>query len=103
MPEVHPHANSWKTFNELITSPYVIKKDLPYEYRTSSHWEFDGYVGEYVDKIEGVNYTRESSKYLKPLDIVKVNMIEPPYISFYHFGVYLGNNEVCHFALRNSY
>jgi hypothetical protein len=36
MLEVHPKANFYETFNSLITHPYVIKNDLPYEYRVDS-------------------------------------------------------------------
>jgi len=29
MLRVHPRAKSWETFNSLITSPYVMKRDVP--------------------------------------------------------------------------
>jgi cell wall-associated NlpC family hydrolase len=29
-------------------------------------------------------------------------MVEPPYISFYHAGIYLGNNKVCHYSKEKN-
>jgi len=70
---IHPSANSYVSFSSLITSPYVIK----------------------IDNIP--SWTSEPDKYLRPLDIAWVRC-EKVGKSFWHVGVYLGNNQVCHFT-----
>nr|CAG8552335.1 8847_t:CDS:2 [Entrophospora candida] len=54
---IHPSANSYVSFNSLITSPYVIKNGLPYSHEP----------GFFSDSF-GAPTSAES--HLKPLDIV---------------------------------
>lgn len=80
--------------NYILKEPEVIQEDLPCEINTSYEW--DGWTT--TQEITGVSYTREPSNYLSPLDIVKVNMREFINVPYYHVGIYLGNNLVCHYS-----
>jgi hypothetical protein len=85
---VHPNVNDYVSFSSLITSPYVVKSYLP----CGEKVYYDLYDGEYrTDKIP----TKEPDKHLKPLDIVKSYMGD-----YYHVGVYIGNDLVCHFSKK---
>src|SRR3954453_10304431 len=98
MLEVHPRANSYEKFSSLITSPYVVERKLPI--RTETHPFESNYMLYRENALElhltrwmRRHYPNNPDSYLKPLDIVKVD--EGIYK---HVGVYLGNNEVCHFS-----
>jgi hypothetical protein len=105
MLEVHPKANSYEYFSNLITSPYVIEKVLPYQTYSNTYKDCNCYPGcscYYCDceKTDTV-HTRvnDPEKYLKPLDIIKVNEG-----GYNHVGVYLGKIDgeykVCHFSKK---
>jgi len=70
MLKVHSDADYYRTFDSLITSPYVVKEN-------------------WYHKIT------EPSLYFKPLDIAKVDEGD-----FKHVGVYMGNDLVCHFTKK---
>jgi len=107
MLEVHPRANCYENFTSLISSPYVISRDIPTE--TGSHISFGLLF--YTSTIAKTHhYPDNPNNYLKPLDIVKVkcrdqmpntNLSLTGREYFYHVGVYLGRIEgeykVCHF------
>lgn len=61
-------APNYGSFNDFVTWPYVVVKDLPSD-------------GKY-----------NPDKYILPLDIVKINRG-----SYSHFAVYLGNKQVCNY------
>jgi hypothetical protein len=87
---IHPNCNNYVSFSEIIKEPYVTKSVLPYEEKI----HYDLYDREYkTEKIP----TKEPNRYLKPLDIVKSDMA-----GYYHVGIYLGNNLVCHFTKEHN-
>jgi hypothetical protein len=101
---IHPKANSYASFGEIINeySDYIKKIHLPYSTEnrseTSSYKDpFDGRQSYTTEKIVRVA-NKYPENYLKPLDIVWVakSTVGKDY---YHVGVYLGrNNHVCHYS-----
>jgi hypothetical protein len=76
---IHPASDCSRSFDTFVKEPYVVKKDLP-------------------------SWTNEPNRYLKPLDIIKVKKKIPNTDNdyFYHAGVYIGNNLVCHTTKKHS-
>ena len=95
--EVFPNPNSSTSFNSLVSWPYVVKRDLPYE-PIGTRYQFT------------VNYSINPEDYIKPLDIVwveKTRVFDPSMLSdggfqYFHVCVYLGNNKVCHISGDNQ-
>lgn len=66
---IHPKANSYGRFEDIVNH--------------------NSYNNAFVVKVDLWN--------AKPLDVIKVEKKDKAYgIPFYHVGVYLGNNQVCH-------
>ena len=102
MLEVHPKANSYERFSSLITSPYVERRE------TGS-----ANVNNYIFFINGSGTTPSNlDRYFKPLDIVKIREAHKVFagvvsgITYYHFGIYLGDvgngKRICHFTSENN-
>ena len=91
MLKIHPRAKSWETFNNLITSPYVTKRDVPQKWE-QRHGPFltPGYLDVKVP-VENIN------DYAKVLDILKVCCD-----NYEHVGIYIGNGRVCHFSKERN-
>ena len=100
MLEVHPKANSYQSFNNLITSPYVERKEVG-----------SANVDNYVVFINGSGTTPSNlDRYFKPLDIVKIREAHKVFagvvsgVTFYHVGIYLGDvgdgKRICHFSRK---
>lgn len=66
---------SYSIAEEIIHPPHILKFKLP------------------RDKNE--NYPNNPDDHIKPLDIVWIEK-EKLDVRFFHVGVYLGNNKVCH-------
>jgi hypothetical protein len=81
MLEVHSKANSYEYFSSLITNPYVVKRYLPSKEKSGCLL-----IGDYPSS---------PSSYIRPLDIVKVDEGD-----YEHVGIYLGNNEICHYSKK---
>jgi len=100
MLKIHPKAKSYESFSSLIASSYVIERKLPIRTETypfeSNYMLYREHALEmHLKRWMGRHYPDNPDSYLKPLDIVKVD--EGIYK---HVGVYLGNNEVCHFSKK---
>ncbi|RHZ35257.1 lecithin retinol acyltransferase family protein [endosymbiont GvMRE of Glomus versiforme] len=87
MLDIHPKTNSYERFDSIITSPYVIKRDVPQK------WEirYGPFLapGQLDVKVPVDNI----SDYAKVFDVLKVSSV-----SYEHVGVYVGDGEVCHFS-----
>jgi hypothetical protein len=71
---IHPRCDSYRSFSEFVREPYVkFYNSLPYN---TSNWD----------------------NYLKPLSVIRVRKRDKTFKSaeFYHVGIYIGNNQVCH-------
>lgn len=95
---VYSHYEYKSIVNYILKDPEIIKEDLPY--KIDSRFEWDGLAT--TEEITGITYTTEPEKYLNPLDIVKVNMRDIANLSYYHVGIYLGNNSVCHYSKEQN-
>jgi len=89
MLKIHPEAKNWKYFYNVITSPYVIKKEVGSS--DSTHFVFF---------IHGSGtIPSDLDRHFKPLDVVKIREVSLlSGMRYYHFGVFLGNNEIVNFS-----
>ncbi|RHZ35519.1 DnaJ domain-containing protein [endosymbiont GvMRE of Glomus versiforme] len=107
---VHHQANKCVDFSIVITEPYIKSKNLPCKWETKTKFTsfLDGSIYQptiFTSKTIEVNKTvsnQSPDEYLKPLDIVKVKNNIAGLFDFYHVGVYLGNNQVCHFTREKN-
>src|SRR4051812_35986041 len=101
MLEVHPKANSYDSFSNLITSPYVELKEVG-----------SASVNNCIVFINGSGTVPSNlDRHFKPLDIVKIREAHkvvglPSGVTYYHFGIYLGDvgngKRICHFTSENN-
>ena len=89
---VHPEANSYAHITNIIRKPYV--KD--YSVGSSSIFNYIIYV---VGELE---IPSNLDNYIKPLDIVKVKMQTSGVTEYYHFGIYLGRNQILDLGSDNQ-
>jgi hypothetical protein len=87
---IHPNANSYVSFSSLITSPYVKQNALPVGIIDA------GPIDQSGGDVFNMDYP-DSDDYLKPLDIIKVDK-STLLNRYFHFGIYLGNEKICHFT-----
>jgi len=91
---VHPRANEYTTFANLVSEPYVINNQV-------------GSCTKDTDVLVYVSYSSSTpndlDRHFKPLDIVWVKCLDR-WIGkrFYHVGVYLGKGELIHFSKENN-
>ena len=82
---IHPDCDlGGKYFHEIVTEPYVVKKEVGVPHNSLGSFR----VGD-VD----------SEGQIKPFDIIKVLRKDKTFdiVPYYHVGVYLGNREVFHY------
>lgn len=82
---IHPDCDlRGKYFHDIVTEPYVIKKEVG-----ASHNSFASFR---VGDVDGEGE-------IKPFDIIKVKKKDETFniVPYYHVGVYLGNREVFHY------
>ena len=92
---IHPASDCSHSFDSFVCEPYVIK----------------GQIGSSTKNIDiplfFVSYSASTpsdlNRCFKPLDIVWVKCVDD-WIGkrFYHVGVYLGNDKICHFSRKNN-
>jgi hypothetical protein len=105
MATIYPYATSYVSFSSIIISPYVNEISLPVETRyektgrsCTCYPDCPCYACNCHDEDITIIYIYPNpSEYLKPLDVVKIKKYVQEE-SFYHMGIYLGNNQVCHFC-----
>jgi len=94
---VHPKADKYTTFDNLVCEPYVRKINLPYEEEDAIILIHTPAMIKIPAKTKARVPNKNPDEYLKPLDVVWVKM-NTAAVNFYHVGVYLGNGQVCQFS-----
>lgn len=94
---VHPKANSYASFDEIMGSsyqPYVVEFNVPHKMEQIGVTWFDRPPD---NEIYEITFPDDIDKTLKPLDVIWIGM-EKGLVDFCHVGVYLGEGWVCHFS-----
>ncbi|CAJ0909339.1 6830_t:CDS:2, partial [Entrophospora sp. SA101] len=105
-------ANEYTTFANLVGEPQVRVINLPCETETRVELidaapSLDHHHGEPnsismpVEVEIGVP-NKNPDGYLKPLDVVWVRKAALPGVRYWHVGVYLGDEQVCHFSSESK-
>ncbi|CAJ0747156.1 18290_t:CDS:1, partial [Entrophospora sp. SA101] len=104
--------NEYTTFANLVGEPQVRVINLPCETETRVELidaapSLDHHHGEPnsismpVEVEIGVP-NKNPDGYLKPLDVVWVRKAALPGVRYWHVGVYLGDEQVCHFSSESK-
>jgi len=97
MLEVHPYADSYERFCNIINSPYVLKKEVG-NWDSTHHLLF----------VRGRGTTpSDLDRHFKPLDILQIKQVNRFLgARFYHVGIYLGDvgggKRICHFSRESD-
>jgi len=93
MLEVHPYANRYERFYNIITSPYVMKNEV-------GNWDSTHCL--LFVSSRGTTPS-DLDRHFKPLDILQIKQVHRFWgARFYHVGIYLGDvgdgKRICHFS-----
>jgi len=91
---IHPSANSYVSFSSLVTSPYVRKEEIGKS--------FTFYIP-FVITVGVSQIPSNLDNYFRPLDIIRVKKVNSIVSkTYFHVGVYLGKNIICHICDPNG-
>jgi len=86
---INPHCDTYKSYYNYVSSPHVARRDVGNA--DSTHYG--------VVVIGSGSIPSNLDSHFRPLDIVKVREVSKwTGVRYYHFGIYLGGGEICHFT-----
>jgi len=91
---IHPVCDCSRSFDAFVTSPYVLKEEIGSSFCFSFPLIITVGAGQVPSSL---------NDYFKPLDIIRVKKVNSIVSkTYFHVGVYLGKNAICHISDPNG-
>lgn len=92
---IHPYCDAYRSYYNYVSRPHVVRKEVG----DSSA----DYIIPVTILNSRISIPSNLSSHFRPLDVIKVKEVHKFWgVRYYHFGIYLGDGEICHFLRKSN-